>query len=165
MGEHNSLASLLALLFRSLVSRKGLSLLDETNDLTSSAEREWEYAFAIRICEQYSCRIWLPSLVPLLQLIGAGNSCQEIFMELLFATEFILHKLEDPEFSFKLDSSEDSDKIQVADSSLETNLMHKFSNVWRKFLNGLCLSFCHHLVILPAFDSGTAGHSKHNMSQ
>ncbi|KAG6781264.1 hypothetical protein POTOM_014155 [Populus tomentosa] len=145
LGEHNSLASLLALLFRSLVSRKGLSLLDETIDLTSSAQREWEYAFAIRICEQYSCRIWLPSLVPLLQLIGAGNSCQEMFMELLFATEFILHKLEDPEFSFKLDSSEDSDKIQVADSSLETNLMHKFSNVWRKFLNGLCLSFFHHL--------------------
>ncbi|KAJ6933914.1 hypothetical protein NC651_009094 [Populus alba x Populus x berolinensis] len=145
LGEHNSLASLLALLFRSLVSRKGLSLLDETIDLTSSAQREWEYAFAIRICEQYSCRIWLPSLVPLLQLIGAGNSCQEMFMELLFATEFILHKLEDPEFSLKLDSSEDSDKIQVADSSLETNLMHKFSNVWRKFLNGLCLSFCHHL--------------------
>ncbi|KAJ6933909.1 hypothetical protein NC651_009090 [Populus alba x Populus x berolinensis] len=48
----------------------------------------------------------------LLQLIGAGNSCQEMFMELLFATEFILHKLEDPEFSLKLDSSEDSDKIQ-----------------------------------------------------
>uniref|UniRef100_A0A6N2JZM9 BP28 C-terminal domain-containing protein n=1 Tax=Salix viminalis TaxID=40686 RepID=A0A6N2JZM9_SALVM len=112
LGEHNSLASLLALLFRSLVSRKGLSLLDDTNDLTSSAQKEWEYAFAIQICEQYSCRIWLPSLVPLLQLIGAGNSCQEMFMELLFATEVILHKLEDPEFSIKLKSSEDSDKIQ-----------------------------------------------------
>ncbi|KAG5249529.1 U3 small nucleolar RNA-associated protein and NUC211 domain-containing [Salix suchowensis] len=112
LGEHNSLASLLALLFQSLVSRKGLSLLDDTNDLTSSAQREWEYAFAIQICDQYSCRIWLPSLVPLLQLIGAGNSCQEMFMELLFATEVILHKLEDPEFSFKLKSSEDSDKIQ-----------------------------------------------------
>ncbi|KAJ6347184.1 hypothetical protein OIU76_003808 [Salix suchowensis] len=112
LGEHNSLASLLALLFQSLVSRKGLSLLDDTNDLTSSAQREWEYAFAIQICDQYSCRIWLPSLVPLLQLIGAGDSCQEMFMELLFATEVILHKLEDPEFSFKLKSSEDSDKIQ-----------------------------------------------------
>lgn len=137
LGEHNSLASLLALLFRSLVSRKGLSLLDETNDLTSSAEREWEYAFAIRICEQYSCRIWLPSLVPLLQLIGAGNSCQEMFMELLFATEFILHKLEDPEFSFKLDSSEDSDKIQETLQELLEHVvcLSQLSDLRRKQIN------------------------------
>lgn len=137
LGEHNSLASLLALLFRSLVSRKGHSLLDETIDLTSSAQREWEYAFAIRICEQYSCRIWLPSLVPLLQLIGAGNSCQEMFMELLFATEFILHKLEDPEFSFKLDSSEDSDKIQETLQELLEHVvcLSQLSDLRRKQIN------------------------------
>ncbi|KAK9291503.1 hypothetical protein L1049_019451 [Liquidambar formosana] len=35
-----------------------------------------------------------------------------MFMELLFAMQFILHKLQDPEFSFKLESREDSHDIQ-----------------------------------------------------
>lgn len=116
LGEHNSLASLLVLLFRSLVSRKGLSCFDDihTSDgVTASVQREWEYAFAVQICEQYSCMIWLPSLVRLLQLIGTGNACQEMFIELLFAVEFILNKLQDAEFTFKLESNEDSDSIQV----------------------------------------------------
>lgn len=66
----------------------------------------------MQICEQYSCMIWFPSLVMLLQQIEMGDQ-KEVSMELLFATKFILHKLQDPEIVFKLDSGEDSDIIQV----------------------------------------------------
>lgn len=116
LGARNSLASLLVLLFRSLVSRKGPSYLEDaqTSDgLTSFMKREWEYAFAVQICEQYSCMIWLPSIVVQLQLTGSGHLCQELFLELQFAMEFILQKLQDPELSFKLESTEDFDSIQV----------------------------------------------------
>lgn len=110
LGEQCSLASLVVLLFRSLVSRKGLC---DSDSFTSSMHREWEYVFAVQICEQYSCLIWLPALVMLLQRIRKGNLCQELFMELLLALQFTLHKMQDPEFAFKLQSGEDSDGIQV----------------------------------------------------
>ncbi|KAF2311685.1 hypothetical protein GH714_025935 [Hevea brasiliensis] len=116
LGERNSLASLLVLLFQLLVSRKGLSYLEDTqtsDGLTSFVKREWEYAFAVQICEQFSCMIWLPSIVTQLQLIGTGHLCQELFMQLRFVMEFILQKLQDPELSFKLESTEDSDSIQT----------------------------------------------------
>ncbi|KAH9647907.1 hypothetical protein KPL70_025376 [Citrus sinensis] len=115
LGECDSLASLFVFLFRSLVSRKGLSYLNNTHaseSFASFAQREWEYAFALQICEQYSCSIWLPSLVMMLQKVGIGNLCQEMLMELLCAMELILHKMHDPEFAFKLGSEEDSDNIQ-----------------------------------------------------
>lgn len=116
LGECDSLASLFVFLFRSLVSRKGLSYLNNTHaseSFASFAQREWEYAFALQICEQYSCGIWLPSLVMMLQKVGIGNLCQEMLMELLCAMELILHKMHDPEFAFKLGLEEDSDNIQV----------------------------------------------------
>ncbi|KAF5456234.1 hypothetical protein F2P56_025737 [Juglans regia] len=115
LGEHSSLASLLVLLFRSLVSRKGLSCLKNlcySENFTVLMHKEWEYDFAFQICEQYSCLIWLPALVLLLQQIGKGNLCQELFMELLFALQFTVHKMEGPEFAVKLESGEDSDDIQ-----------------------------------------------------
>ncbi|KAJ0099511.1 hypothetical protein Patl1_20742 [Pistacia atlantica] len=114
LGECDSLASLLVLLFRSLVSRKGSSCLGDSHssdNFTSFAQREWEYAFAVQICEQYSCVIWLPSLVMMLQQIGIGN-LEVIFMELLLAMQFVLHKMQDPEFAFKRELTEDSDSIQ-----------------------------------------------------
>ena len=116
LGECSSLPSLLVLLFRSLVSRKGLpcvKTLQNPDSFTSLMHREWEYVFAVQICEQYSCQIWLPALVMLLQQIGKGHLCQELFLELLFAMQFTLHKMQDPEFAFKLESGECSDDIQV----------------------------------------------------
>ena len=113
MGESNSLASLLVLLFRSQISRKGLSFFDNVHALDSyatSLQREWEYALGLQICEQYSCMIWLPPLVALLKQIGAG---QDIYRELFIAMRFILHKLQDPEFALKMASGEGSEKIQV----------------------------------------------------
>lgn len=108
------MASLLVILFRSLVSRKGLSCLNATHASDRfSAQKEWEYAFAVQICGQHSSLIWLPSLVMVLQLIGQSDLSQELVMQLLFAMDFVLHKLQDPEFSLKLESRESSDSIQV----------------------------------------------------
>uniref|UniRef100_A0A2N9G8U6 Uncharacterized protein n=1 Tax=Fagus sylvatica TaxID=28930 RepID=A0A2N9G8U6_FAGSY len=128
LGECNSLAPLLVLLFRSLVSRKGLTCLSTLNNsesFMSLMHREWEYVFAVQICEQYSCQIWLPALVMLLQQIGRGNLCQELFIELLFAMQFTLHKMQDPEFAFKLKSGEDSDDIQDSSEVVSTDLNYQ----------------------------------------
>ncbi|GLT39857.1 hypothetical protein SLA2020_140240 [Shorea laevis] len=127
LGESDSLASLLVLLFHSLVSRKGLTCLDDihtSENFSSSAHKEWEYAFAVQVCGQYSCMIWLPSLVKVLQLIERDDLGQELPMQLLFAMEFILHKLQDPEFALKLKSRENSDKIQ---EKLEELMKHVLS--------------------------------------
>ncbi|KAF5743615.1 hypothetical protein HS088_TW08G00200 [Tripterygium wilfordii] len=116
LGESNGLASLLMLLFHSLVLRKGSICLDDiraSDRGTSSALKDWEYAFAVQICGQYSCMIWLPCLVRLLQQIEANNPCPELFMVLLFAMELVLHKLQDPELGIKLESGENLDKIQI----------------------------------------------------
>ena len=113
LGESDSLASLLALLFRSLVSRKGSFFFDNksaADSYISSTKKEWEYVFALQICEQYSCLIWLPSLVMLLRQVGMGSLRWELFVELLFVIQFTQHKLQDPEFTLKLESE---DNVQV----------------------------------------------------
>lgn len=95
----------------------------QTSDsMSSTANKEWEYVFALQIYEQYSCIVWLPSLVMLLQQVRNGNQCQELFLELLLAMQFILHKLRDPEFSFKLESREDSDIVQVNENSFDLQI-------------------------------------------
>lgn len=133
LGESESLASLLVLLFHSLVSRKGLVFLDNNADSSmSSTKREWEYVFAMQICQQYSCLIWLPSLVKLLQQVGMGSLRQEQFRELLFVIQFTQHKLQDPELTLKLEAEEDSENIQVVNfrklyCSFSYNDRYKFS--------------------------------------
>ncbi|XWS60132.1 hypothetical protein CRYUN_Cryun07bG0008200 [Craigia yunnanensis] len=114
LGESDSLASLIVLLYRSLVARKGMSCLstNSSDNFLYSARKDWEYAFAMQICGQYSCLIWLPSLVMILQLMGQDYLSQELVMQLLFAMNFVLHKLQDPEFALKLESRENSDSIQ-----------------------------------------------------
>ena len=112
-----TLGSLLLLLFHSLVPRKISSCINDSLDTLNcfnSITQEWEYILAVQICEQYSCIIWFPSLVMLLQQIEmGGNQYQELFMELLAAMQFILYRLQDPEIAFKLESGEDSDSIQA----------------------------------------------------
>ncbi|KAK8344000.1 hypothetical protein V6Z12_A07G051700 [Gossypium hirsutum] len=115
LGEIDSLSSLFVLLLRSLVSRKGLSCLTDTYSSDSflySAHQDWEYAFAIQICGQYSCRVWLPSILKVLQVMRPNDLTQEVFMQFFFAMHFVLYKFQDPEFVLKLESRENSDSIQ-----------------------------------------------------
>ncbi|XAR66099.1 hypothetical protein NMG60_11012179 [Bertholletia excelsa] len=116
LGEKDSLGSLLILLFRSLVSRNRLSFHDKNlrswDTISSITRTEWEFVFALQITNQYSCMIWLPSLVKLLQQIEMGIWGEELFIELLVAMQFIADKLQDPEIEFNLDSGEASVDIQ-----------------------------------------------------
>ncbi|MED6160063.1 hypothetical protein PIB30_047925 [Stylosanthes scabra] len=119
LGEGKSLASLLKLVFHSLVSRKAAQFLDsETPDALTSYSGEWEYKFAAQICEQYTSLTWLPSLVFLLQQKEYSNIDQGVFLELFIAMQFTLQKLQDPEFVFTLESGENTVVIQRALSEL-----------------------------------------------
>ncbi|CAA7017065.1 unnamed protein product [Microthlaspi erraticum] len=103
IGEQNGLPSLLVLLFQSLISRKDSAWLGNaqtSESLTSVVKREWEYAFALDICEQYSSSTWLSSLVKLLQTISKDSSSKQSFFQMRFVLEFLFHKLQDPEFAF-----------------------------------------------------------------
>ncbi|TKY57272.1 U3 small nucleolar RNA-associated protein 10 [Spatholobus suberectus] len=115
LGEGKSLASLLILLFRSIVSRKAACLLNiETPDALTFYTGEWEYKFAVQICEQYSSMTWLPSFVMLLEQKGNCDVDQELFLELFIVMQLSLQKLQDPEFVFRLESGEDTAVIQTA---------------------------------------------------
>ncbi|XP_026432640.1 uncharacterized protein At3g06530-like isoform X2 [Papaver somniferum] len=109
LGERTTLASVFILLIRSLISRTSMSLESSASSVT---RKEWEYLFATQLCEQYSCIIWLPSLVSLLQQITVGNQSEEQLAELLLGMQFVAHKLQDTELIFKIESGEDSDEIQ-----------------------------------------------------
>lgn len=105
------------LLFRSLVLRNNLFSTVEKdpslNLLTSLVNGEWEYLFAKQLSEQYSCAIWLPSMVLLLQKIGGSTWNGELFMQLIVSMQYVLEKLLDPEIAFKIDTGEDLAMIQV----------------------------------------------------
>nr|XP_007142268.1 hypothetical protein PHAVU_008G266400g [Phaseolus vulgaris]ESW14262.1 hypothetical protein PHAVU_008G266400g [Phaseolus vulgaris] len=115
LGEGKSLASLLILLFHSLISKKSNCFLNvETADDLTFYTGEWEYKFAVQICEQFTSMIWLPSLVMLLEQRGNRDGDQTQFLELFIVMQFSLQKLQDPEFVFKLESREDAAVIQRA---------------------------------------------------
>jgi U3 small nucleolar RNA-associated protein 10 len=114
LGEGKSLASLLILLFSSLVSRKATCFVNiETLDALTFFTKEWEYKLAVQICEQLTSMSWLPSLVIILEQRVNTNVDQSMFLELFLAMQFSLQKLQDPELLFKLESGEDTAVIQV----------------------------------------------------
>ncbi|XXG73746.1 hypothetical protein AAC387_Pa07g2602 [Persea americana] len=117
LGEKSSLGSLLVLLFRSLAMRmskySSYGTVKTQASRASMIHREWEYVFAVPVCEQYSCTIWLPSLVMLLKETGIACQHHEQMIVLLFTVQFILHKLQDTELSFKLEAELDPDDRQV----------------------------------------------------
>ncbi|KAI3778087.1 hypothetical protein L2E82_07103 [Cichorium intybus] len=109
LGESKSLASLLFLLFHSLASK--------TNNLEDFSTK-WEYTFALQVSQKYSCMIWLPALVALLQKIETSTWDPQLVMQLQFAMKFISDKLQGPEIAFKIKSGEDVDRIQATSGEL-----------------------------------------------
>ncbi|KAL8224035.1 hypothetical protein R6Q57_019510 [Mikania cordata] len=114
LGESRSLASLLVLLFRSLASKQDNILAH----VSTSVCRQWEYSFALQISGQYSCMVWFPSLVLMLQKIEMSTWNPQLAIELLVAMRFIGDKLQDPEIAFKLKSGEDINSIQETSGAL-----------------------------------------------
>ncbi|KAF9617505.1 hypothetical protein IFM89_036709 [Coptis chinensis] len=123
LGERTSLASVLVLLIQSVVARRSNSASDET------IHSEWEYKFTMQVCDQYSCMIWLPSLVTLLKRVQICDQSQNQGSELLLAMQFVLHKLQDTELIFKLESREDSDEIQKSLGVLMEQVVSHFQLV------------------------------------
>ncbi|KAL5728414.1 hypothetical protein ACHQM5_001504 [Ranunculus cassubicifolius] len=122
LGERRSLASLLVLLFRSAGTRKSKSesdnKLDTVISVGSTANNEWEYEFALEVCTQYSCIIWLPSLAQLLEQIRTCDQSQPHHNELLLAVHLVSKMLQETELIFKLESGENSNEIQKTLGSL-----------------------------------------------
>ncbi|KAI3712588.1 hypothetical protein L1987_71147 [Smallanthus sonchifolius] len=114
LGESSSLASLLVLLFRSLAAKQDNTL----EHVSTSLRIQWEYTFALQISGQYSCMVWLPSLVLMLQKIEMSTWDRQLAVELLVAMQFISDKLQDPEIAFKLKSGEDVNSIQKTNGAL-----------------------------------------------
>ncbi|KAF5805582.1 putative U3 small nucleolar RNA-associated protein [Helianthus annuus] len=108
LGETSSLASVLILLFRSLASYQDNTL----EHVSASVRTQWQYTFALQISGQYSCSIWLPSLVLMLQKLEMESWDPQLVVQILVAMQFINDKLQDPEISFKLKSGGDDNSIQ-----------------------------------------------------
>lgn len=122
LGESSSFSLMIFLLFRTLVLRNNLFCMVEKdpslNLLASLINDEWEYLFAKQLSEQYSCTIWLPSMVLLLQKIGGSTLNEELFMQLVVSMQYVLEKLLDPEIAFKIDTGEDLVMIQGTTGAL-----------------------------------------------
>ncbi|KAK8944415.1 hypothetical protein KSP39_PZI007998 [Platanthera zijinensis] len=113
-GEKDNLGILYYHLFRSLTLRlKESSFFSEIVfcqllSTSSTVHKEWEYTFALQLCNQYSSKIWLPSLLKLLKEVEISSKGQEYFLELFLALQFIFAKLRDTEFVFELESGRDA---------------------------------------------------------
>ncbi|KAL6531214.1 hypothetical protein OROHE_014283 [Orobanche hederae] len=119
LGEAQSLGPMLFLLFRSLTSRKnepGLLVNKHSFDhLMFVITKQWEYEFSVLLCEQYSCTIWLPSLILALQKILNDSSSVDTCMQMLVAMQFVSDKLRDPKLSNKLELDEDDIQAMVGE--------------------------------------------------
>ncbi|KAJ0970648.1 hypothetical protein J5N97_018607 [Dioscorea zingiberensis] len=109
LGEDCSLGILFGQVFLSLIGRVQKSFPEHAktmNELLSSNyfEVEWEYMFVVQLCNQYSCKVWLPCLVNLLEEIRKHTKKEEQLPVLCLSMHFILHKLHDTELVFELDS-------------------------------------------------------------
>nr|XP_010919682.1 uncharacterized protein At3g06530 [Elaeis guineensis] len=119
LGEEGSLGVLVVYLFHSLASRitKFPSKhLRDWHDFVSSSSfilNEWEYEFAAQIFDQYSCKIWFPCLVKVLQEIRVHSEQEGLLHELYLAMQFILYKMHDTELVFELESGQDRDCLQI----------------------------------------------------
>ncbi|GER49927.1 ARM repeat superfamily protein [Striga asiatica] len=117
LGEAQSLGSLLFLLFHSMTSRKNelYLLVNEQSfeDLAFIVCKQWEYEFALLLCEQYSCKIWLPSVILALQKVESDTLSEDTFIQILVAMQLVSVKLQDPDITYKFDSEEDLNGIQA----------------------------------------------------
>lgn len=119
LGERDSLGILIFHLIHSLIVRTCKSHANSQSniaDVLSSSSiipTEWEYIFAVQLTNQYSSKIWLPCLVKLLQEVQDHSGQEEILFVLRTVMQFILHKMEDTELLFELESGQDADDLQI----------------------------------------------------
>nr|CAD1844938.1 unnamed protein product [Ananas comosus var. bracteatus] len=105
LGEERSLGPVIVRLLRSLVRRAAESSLDVMH-------KEWEYMLAAQVCDQYSCTIWFPCLVKVLEETRVHCEQGGLFAELHIGMQFILYKLQTAELVFELESGQHTDRFQ-----------------------------------------------------
>ncbi|XP_073001076.1 uncharacterized protein At3g06530 isoform X2 [Typha latifolia] len=119
LGEEGSLSILLFHLLHSLVHRLVESSPEQQRNLQdlfsshSATITEWEYTFAVQICDQYSCKIWFPCLVKLLEELRIRNEQEGLFLEMHLAMHFILFKLHDTKLIFERESDQYAEHFQI----------------------------------------------------
>lgn len=112
LGEECSLGTVIYLLLHAMVKRL---LLITCGDLLSNLMTSldsWEYTLALHLCEQYSCKVWFPSLVNLLKEVQLHEGDKE-FPVLFLALRFIMNMLQDTELVFELESQQAANFLQV----------------------------------------------------
>lgn len=126
VGEEISLPVLLLLLLQAVVSRTFISTQKGQNMTDKPVDSEWEIEFCVQLSGQYSSRIWLPSLVKLLQgartdafvLDRLQPECKgdDSFLWTLQieATHFITNYLKNSELAFQLEIAHDRAALQEA---------------------------------------------------
>ncbi|KAJ8511645.1 hypothetical protein OPV22_002079 [Ensete ventricosum] len=116
LGEESSLCILIFHLFHSLILRitESPEIPKDLNNLFSSVTlTEWEYTFAVEICNQYTCKIWFPCLVKLVQLLKENSGEEEFLLELYLVMQFTVHKLHDTKLVFELESGREVGYLQM----------------------------------------------------
>ncbi|KAJ3680582.1 hypothetical protein LUZ60_016860 [Juncus effusus] len=104
LGEETSLGKIIYLLLNSLSKN-----LLEPSDASSES---WEFKLALKLCSQYSCKIWFPSLVNLLKEVQSHEK-EGQFGEIFLAVRFVLDMMRDTELTFEFESQQNSDYLQV----------------------------------------------------
>lgn len=112
LGEDCSLGTVIYLLLHAMVKRVVLTTRGEQlSNLTTSLDR-WEYTLALQLCEQYSCKVWFPSLVNLLKEVQLHEGDAQ-FPVLFLALRFTMDMLQDTELVFEFESQKAANFLQV----------------------------------------------------
>ncbi|KAG0473077.1 hypothetical protein HPP92_014934 [Vanilla planifolia] len=131
LGEMDNLGILYynlfhSLTFRLLNSSSGFEAnLLELISPSSMIFEEWEYTFALKLCDQYSGKAWFPCLVKLLQEIEHSSMQHELLLDLYLTMQFMREKLMDTCLVFELESGNDADFLQsVLGELMEQLILH-----------------------------------------
>eukprot|EP01018_Ginkgo_biloba_P013781 Gb_31975 [translate_table: standard] len=133
LGEESSLPVLLLLLLQGVIcqtrtSRSSQKAKVMRNNRETSMDTEWEYEFAAQLSRQYPSRIWLPSLVKLLQearidackpeLVVPGSEDTFPWVLQIEAAHFVINHLNNSELAFQLETGRDQAALQEAFGAL-----------------------------------------------
>ncbi|XP_078163817.1 ARM repeat superfamily protein isoform X2 [Carex rostrata] len=127
LGEDCSLGTVIYLLLHAMVKRLVLTTRGEQlSNLTTSLDR-WEYTLALQLCEQYSCKVWFPSLVNLLKEVQLHEGDAQ-FPVLFLALQFTVDMLQDTELVFEFESQKAANFLQVTLGTLMEQVVLQLQN-------------------------------------
>ncbi|KAJ3706936.1 hypothetical protein LUZ61_010641 [Rhynchospora tenuis] len=127
LGEDCSLGTVIYLLLHAMVKRILLSTHGKLLSNLMTSLDSWEYTLALQLCQQYSCKVWFPSLVNLLKEVQL-HEVDEQFQVQFLAIEFIMDMLQDTELVFELESQQAAGYLQVTLGTLMEQVVLQLQN-------------------------------------